>query len=98
MIRVRAAGREELVALTDGCREAVESWADQLRDRRRRGMRAPVLAAGDGALGLRSALREVFPETREQRCWFAQISSGLAARRAAHPRDSDVLRRHTSGR
>jgi transposase-like protein len=33
-------------------------------------MRAPVLAAGDGALGFWGALREVFPETREQRCWF----------------------------
>jgi putative transposase len=70
MIGVRADGRKELVALTDGYREAAESWADLLRDCRRRGMRAPVLAAGDGALGFWSALREVFPETREQRCWF----------------------------
>ena len=68
MIGVRADGRRELVALTDGYREAAESWADLLRDCRRRGMRAPVLAAGDGALGFWSALREVFPETREQRC------------------------------
>jgi transposase-like protein len=47
-----------------------ESWADLLRDCKRRGMRAPVLAAGDGALGFWGALREVFPQTREQRCWF----------------------------
>ena len=73
MIGVRADGRKELVALTDGYREAAESWADLLRDCRRRGMRAPVLAAGDGALGFWSALREVFPETREQRCWFHKI-------------------------
>jgi len=33
-------------------------------------MRAPVLAVGDGALGFWAALREVFPATREQRCWF----------------------------
>jgi Transposase and inactivated derivatives len=52
MIGVRADGRKELVALTDGYREAAESWADLLRDCRRRGMRAPVLAAGDGALGI----------------------------------------------
>jgi len=70
MIGVRADGRKELVALTDGYREAAESWADLLRDCRRRDMRAPVLAAGDGALGFWSALREVFPQTREQRCWF----------------------------
>jgi transposase-like protein len=41
-------------------------------------MHAPVLAAGDGALGFWSALREVFPETHEQRCWFHKISSVLA--------------------
>jgi putative transposase len=51
LIGVRADGRKELVALTDGYREATESWADLLRDCRRRGMRAPVLAIGDGALG-----------------------------------------------
>jgi transposase-like protein len=46
------------------------SWADLLRDCKRRGMRAPILAVGDGALGFWGALREVFPEAREQRCWF----------------------------
>jgi hypothetical protein len=70
MIGVRADGRKELVALADGYRESVESWADLLRDCSRRGMRAPVLAIGDGALGFWGALREVFPATREQRCWF----------------------------
>jgi transposase-like protein len=70
MIGVRADGRKELVALTDGYRESTESWADLLRDAARRGMRAPVLAVGDGALGFWGALREVFPATRAQRCWF----------------------------
>jgi putative transposase len=70
MIGVRADGRKELVALADGYRESTESWADLLRDCKRRGMRAPVLTAGDGALGFWDALREVFPQTREQRCWF----------------------------
>ena len=59
MIGVRADGRKELVALTDGYRESTESWADLLRDCRRRGMRAPVLAMGDGALGFWAALREI---------------------------------------
>jgi len=49
-----------------------------LRDCARRGMRAPVLSAGDGALGFWSALREVFPPTAEQRCWFRQTASVLA--------------------
>jgi putative transposase len=68
MMEVRADGRKELIALTDGYRESTESWADLLRDCARRGMRAPVLAIGDGALGFWGALREVFPQAREGRC------------------------------
>jgi len=70
MIGVRADGTKELVAVADGYRESTESWADLLRSCKRRGMRAPVLAVGDGALGFWAALREVFPQTKEQRCWF----------------------------
>jgi len=86
MLGVRADGRKELVALTDGYRESTESWADLLRDCRRRGMRAPALAVGDGALGFWKALREVFPDTREQRCWFHKQANVLAALpKSAHP-------------
>jgi len=86
LIGVRADGRKELVALTDGYRESTESWADLLRDCARRGMRAPVLAVGDGALGFWGALRAVFPETREQRCWFHKIANCLGALpKSAHP-------------
>jgi transposase-like protein len=79
MIGVRADGRKELVALTDGYRESTESWADLLRGCRRRGMTAPMLAVGDGALGFWKALREVFPNTREQRCWWHKQANVLAA-------------------
>ena len=79
MIGVRADGTKELVALDDGHRESTESWLDLLRSCKRRGMRAPVLAVGDGALGFWSAVREVFPETREQRCWFHKIANVLNA-------------------
>ncbi|MBP2708703.1 IS256 family transposase [Microbispora sp. RL4-1S] len=86
MIGVRADGRKELVALSDGYRESAESWADLLRDAKRRGMRAPVLAVGDGALGFWSALGEVFPQARAQRCWFHKISNVLGALpKSAHP-------------
>jgi transposase-like protein len=78
MIGVRVDGTKELVALTDGFRESSESWADLLRDCKRRGMRAPVLAVGDGALGFWKALREVFPQTKEQRCWFHVQGNVLA--------------------
>ena len=86
MIGVRADGRKELIALADGYRESAESWADLLRDCARRGMRAPALAVGDGALGFWSALREVFPEAREGRCWFHKTANVLAALpKSAHP-------------
>jgi putative transposase len=79
MIGVRADGTKELIALADGHRESSESWADLLRSCKRRGMRAPVLAVGDGALGFWAAIRDVFPETREQRCWFHKIANVLNA-------------------
>jgi transposase-like protein len=86
LIGVRVDGTKELVALTDGYRESCGSWADLMRDCKRRGMRAPVLAVGDGALGFWGALREVFPETREQRCWFHKIANVLSALpKSAHP-------------
>jgi putative transposase len=79
MIGVRADGRKELIALDDGHRESTESWADLLRGCKRRGMAAPVLAVGDGALGFWAAVRQVFPQTREQRCWFHKIANVLNA-------------------
>jgi transposase-like protein len=86
LIGVRADGRKELITLADGYRESEGSWADLLRDAARRGMRAPVLAVGDGALGFWAALREVFPKTRGQRCWFHKTGNILSALpKSAHP-------------
>jgi transposase-like protein len=79
LIGVRADGHKELVAVGDGYRESTESWSELLRDLKRRGMRAPVLAIGDGALGFWGALREVFPESREQRCWVHKVANVLDA-------------------
>ena len=79
LIGVRADGSKELVSLKDGYRESGESWADLLRDCARRGMRAPVLAVGDGPLGFWKALAEVFPDTREQRCWVHKSANVLDA-------------------
>jgi transposase-like protein len=79
IVGVRADGTKELVAIADGYRESTESWADVLRDLKRRGMRAPVLAVGDGALGMWAALREVFPATRAQRCWVHKVANVLNA-------------------
>jgi len=77
IIGVLADGTKEVVALEDGYRESTESWASLLRDLKQRGMRAPVLAIGDGALGFWAALRDVYPETRGQRCWVHKIANVL---------------------
>ncbi|WSB19192.1 IS256 family transposase [Streptomyces albidoflavus] len=69
LLGVRLDGTKELIALAEGLRESTESWADLLRDCRRRGMRDPELVVGDGAMGLWKALPEVFPASRHQRCW-----------------------------
>ncbi len=65
--------------MDSGYRESGESWANLLRDAERRGMRAPVLAVGDGALGFWKALRQVFPDTGEQRCWVHKTANVLDA-------------------
>ena len=79
IVGVRLDGTKELVAIADGYRESTDSWADLLRDLRRRGMRAPVIAVGDGALGFWAALRDVWPQTREQRDWVHKVANTLDA-------------------
>lgn len=73
-------GHKELLALTDGFRESTQSWREVLLDLKRRGLKQdPKLAIGDGALGFWAALREVFPTTREQRCWVHKTVNVLNA-------------------
>lgn len=77
IIGVLADGTKELIALEDGYRESEASWASLLRDLKRRGMPAPALAVGDGNLGFWGALGEVYPQTREQRCWVHKVANVL---------------------
>jgi transposase-like protein len=92
IVGVRADGTKELVAIGDGYRESTDSWADLLRDLRIRGMRAPVLAVGDGALGFWAALRDVWPETKTQRCWVHKVANVLAALpKSQHPSAKRML-------
>ncbi len=79
IVGVRPDGTKELVALADGYRESTESWAEVLRSLKDRGLSAPVLAVGDGALGFWATLRDIFPETREQRCWVHVTANCLDA-------------------
>jgi transposase-like protein len=79
IVGVRTDGTKELVLISDGHRESTESWADVLRGLKRRGMTAPVLAIGDGALGFWGALAEVFPSTVHQRCWVHKMANVMNA-------------------
>ncbi len=73
-----ADGTKELIAVHDGYRESTQSWQEILLDLKARGLKiAPKLAIGDGALGFWAALREVFGETREQRCWVHKTANVL---------------------
>jgi len=77
VVGAREDGRKELLAMELGYRESAASWAGVLRDLRDRGLEAPLLACGDGALGLWAALDEVFPNTRHQRCWNHRVLNVL---------------------
>jgi len=77
MIGARLDGTKELIAVEDGYRESAESWASLLRDLKRRGMAAPLVAVGDGALGFWAAARDVWPETHTARCWCHKIANVL---------------------
>ena len=73
-----ATGLKELVAVVDGYRESEQSWYELLIDLKTRGLSlAPRLAIGDGALGFWAALRKVYGETREQRCWVHKTANVL---------------------
>ena len=77
VIGVRPGGEKELLVVEDGYRESAESWKTVLRELKRRGLVAPVLAVGDGALGFWAAARDVWPETREQGCWCHKLANVL---------------------
>jgi len=71
-------GRKELVAVVDGYRESEQSWYELLIDLKNRGLAiTPQLAIGDGALGFWAALRKVYGEAREQRCWVHKTANVL---------------------
>lgn len=77
VLGLREDGEKELLAIGVGYRESTESWAGVLRDLRDRGMVSPLVVVGDGALGIWAALREVWPQSRCQRCWNYRIVNVL---------------------
>jgi transposase-like protein len=92
LVGVLPDGTKEVIALEDGYRESTDSWLSLLRDLKRRGMPAPRLAIGDGALGFWAALRQVYPGTKEQRCWVHKIANILdKLPKRVQPRAKDML-------
>lgn len=80
IIGADAYGEKDVLAIMDGFRENADSWRDLLRGLKKRGLtQAPELAIGDGALGFWTALRDVYPTTREQRCWVHKTANVTGA-------------------
>jgi len=77
VIGARPDGTKEVIAVEDGYRESTESWLTLLRDLKRRGMRAPVVAVADRALGFWAAARDVWPATQGETCWVHRIANVL---------------------
>jgi transposase-like protein len=73
VLGAREDGQKELLAMGLGYRESTESWAEVIRGLKARGMSRPEVMVGDGALGIWAALREVWPQTRRQRCWNHRV-------------------------
>lgn len=72
-------GKKELVAVQDGFRECEQSWTEVLLALKQRGLAVGAhLATGDGSLGFWKALRKVYPETKEQRCWVHKTANVLS--------------------
>ncbi len=79
IVGVNARGEKHFLAIEDGVRESTQSWREVLLDLKSRGLNAPELAIGDGALGFWAALEEVLPATRQQRCWMHKTGNVLNA-------------------
>jgi transposase-like protein len=77
VIGVNARGEKHFLAIEDGVRESTQSWREVLLKLKARGMNVPELAIGDGALGFWAALEEVYPKTRQQRCWMHKMMNVL---------------------
>ncbi len=73
VIAATSDGRKQIVSVTSGYRESVESWSAVLRDLKARGMREPKLVVGDGHLGIWGGLSNVYPKSKWQRCWNHRI-------------------------
>jgi len=92
VIGVNAWGEKHFLAIEDGLRESTQSWREVLLTLKVRGMNAPELAIGDGAMGFWAALEELYPDTRQQRCWCHKTRNVLNAfPQSMQPKAKQVL-------
>lgn len=93
LLGATADGKKELIAIQDGQRESEQSWKELLLDVRARGLTiGPKLAIGDGALGFWKAVRQVWPEVQEQRCWVHKTANVLdKLPKGAQPKAKEML-------
>jgi putative transposase len=92
LIGVTIDGTKELIAVQSGVRESTDSWADLLRDLPRRGVSAPRVLVGDGALGLWATATTVWPETVHQRSWFHKAGEHpCCVTKTQHPSAKRIL-------
>ncbi len=94
IIGVNDRGEKHFLAIEDGVRESAQSWREVLLGLKARGLKiAPKLAAGDGALGFWAALSEIYPETRQQRCWVHKTANVLNyLPKGTQPKAKEALR------
>ena len=92
VVGVNERGEKHFLAIEDGVRESTQSWREVLLGMKARGLKAPELAAGDGALGFWAALDEIYPTTRTQRCWVHKTANVLnALPRTVQPKAKQAL-------
>ena len=92
IIGVNERGEKHFLAIEDGVRESTQSWREVLLKLKSRGMNAPQLAIGDGAMGFWAALDEIYPKTRQQRCWMHKTMNVLnCLPKSAHPKAKQAL-------
>jgi transposase-like protein len=92
IVGVNERGEKHFLAIEDGIRESTQSWREVLLDLKSRGLNAPELAIGDGAMGFWAALEEVFPATRQQRCWMHKTGNVLnALAKSVQPKAKSAL-------
>ncbi len=77
MIGANENGEKEIILVEEGYRENSETWLGILRNLKEKGLKGPILFIGDGSLGFWKAAKEVYPESRWQRCWVHKIKNIL---------------------